>query len=1149
MSEKNDEIIDSIDVFYEKLGKGDGKALILLSIQNWLYNIIKFDEINGDEVYLSIDEMLYKTQYNIDNFKCNKTNDFLSMIIDYVENASYYLIQNLNSSIVRQYEYIHFGQVKEIDIKSIQKLAQKPGRNTKQKLASDPRIYAVKKQFSYNIVENRVLKVFLHTLKTFLDMKISALGNNIENKENIFFEIINSFLQSSNALSIGDYKTIKINNVLLRDKHYKKIWKSWSRLKDLDYIINKSNHFLDGNIIIYMYYSIISMLSRTDDYYIIQSSFQLEYDKISEENIHTKDINVFKKYDNKVIDLKIKNNILIYNNENSEVIVGIKNNVITVVKNMLTDEIIELRNQNIKKEYSIITKTYEITNDNINNLIKELYYFITGFDNFNRDVVLEPLDNKEQKEVFIDICSNKPEYYFNNENHIIPFRLLIQKQKDDMVVDCKISKAVSKENTPFDMVELLYKNDKDKFLEFNGKEIFFKNIKDYLQTEKLVYLLPDTLDTIKIFETKHIISYINFLFNFSIRLPRSIAAVLGEKLEDNKVYYFIDFVYGCPYITKIKSIYNKELEKFLPETKGICFERHYTKEIKELQDKYYYHYNDLTVYDNGEIILPQEKYVNKIDYNIVKKYILEDNKKDFVILYNNIKLENTGNIIIKETNINKMLVNCKKFYDLYSKIKEYNNIKEKNISIWYDYLPQLALTCISSKGYYYNFELIGKDSKINPYDSMKNFPIKDTFILPANDKNIKFPLLIGNNLTHYEASIKLNSPFEKEVECRLELTYSYGKEEPYQLYFIPKDNNYNKLEVEWKEAKIENKVPKYPQMQPWNKLVDYPNEKYGSKTNLLDRLIKHLNNPKKNMHDEKIRKTIRFDCYRIWENGKSIYDRECPAYFREKIKEFIQKYDNKKFSGEFFDFITSIMHKDMPKTAVEKVRENLHKTLSLSEDIGHKIYTSIGYALGDISQDWQKDILREISNIDIRTTNQYVRRALLRIISIAIWNTEYAHRVIYSIFSENNNSFLKLLITENIIYNEIEKEFHDIDNKIQNKIEDKDDFRQLLKMYDLLFGLMLYKDEDNFPDLKNILNPTSEIIAKYIKQLDEIWQMVITKCDNYNSESLNSFIKFDIQNMPKDFEDKKVPKIFFAVRSYLTGNFNGSTISIKEFMN
>ena len=1152
MSEQSDDIIKNIDAFYEKVKEDDKKALILLSIQNWLYNIIKFDEITGDEIYSSLDEMLYATQYYFDTFDKKTAHDFLSIIINYVENTSYYLINHLNSSIVRQYEYIHFGFAKEIDGKSIQKLATKPGRNIKEKLASDPRIYAVKKQYSYDIIENRVLKTFLHNLKTLLDIKLAALGYDIENNENnesILFDIINSFLQSDKALSIGDYKITKVNNVLLRDKHYKKIWKSWSRLKDLDYIIEKNNQFLYNNIITYMYYSIISMLSRTENYYTVQTSFKSDYEKITEKDVLLKSFQVFNVNSEEDVNLSIKNNVLIYSDDNEEIITGIKNNVLTVVRNIFTDEIIESGNQKIKKEYAIITKTYEITNENIHNLIKELYNRITGFNDFKKDIILEPLEDIKHQEVCIDICSNKPEFYFNNKYNIIPFRLLIQKQhNEEVVVDCKISKAVYKKNTSLDMVELFYKNsrDKDSLLEFNGREIFFNNLKDYLHTEELVYLLPDALDTIKIFETKHIISYINFVFNSSIRLPRSIAAVLGEKAEENKTYFFIDFVYDCPYITKIQSKYSKDLEKNIEETKGIYFERHYTKIIEEWKEKDYNQYTDLIVHDNDEIILPRkEKHINKIDYNIIKKYIIEDSENDFVIICNNIKLENAENTVIKETNIKDMLKNCQKFYEWYKKLLN------KDISIWYDYLPQLALICIHSDGYYYELELIGKDKKINPYAPMEKIEIKNKFTIPAKNTDVRFPLLMGKNFTPYEAYIKLEKPFEEKTECDLELTYSYGKEEPYQLYFIPTNNPFNRLEVEWKEAKIENRVPEYPQIVSWDKLTAYPNGIYEP-LNLLELLIKRLGYPKYKIEsEEKLRKSIRFCCYRIWENGKSIFDRDCPNDFREKIiDKFIQKYDNNLFSNsDFFDFIAFIMHKDMPKTAIKKIIRQLDDTLSLSEDKDHKMYTSIGHALGDISQNWQKEILRKISHVDISKANQYVRKALLRIISIAIWNTENTHREIYSIFSENNHAFLKLLITEDIIYDEIEKEFNSIRNKIQCEQEEKDDCRQLLRMYDLLFGLMLFKDADKFPDLKNMLDPTSEIIAKYIQQLDKIWKLIVTKGYNYKSENLNSFIKFVITNMPEEFKEKNVPEIFFAVRSYLTGNFNGSTITIKEFNN
>ncbi len=1138
MSEQSDDIIKNIDAFYEKVKEDDKKALILLSIQNWLYNIIKFDEITGDEIYSSLDEMLYATQYYFDTFDKKTAHDFLSIIINYVENTSYYLINHLNSSIVRQYEYIHFGFAKEIDGKSIQKLATKPGRNIKEKLASDPRIYAVKKQYSYDIIENRVLKTFLHNLKTLLDIKLAALGYDIENNENnesILFDIINSFLQSDKALSIGDYKITKVNNVLLRDKHYKKIWKSLSRLKDLDYIIEKNNQFLYNNIITYMYYSIISMLSRTENYYTVQTSFKSDYEKITEKDVLLKPIQVFNVNSEEDVNLSIKNNVLIYSDDNEEIITGIKNNVLTVVRNIFTDEIIESGNQKIKKEYAIITKTYEITNENIHNLIKELYNRITGFNDFKKDVILEPLENIKYQEVCIDICSNKPEFYFNNKYNIIPFRLLIQKQyNEEVVVDCKISKAVSKKNTSLDMVELFYKNsrDKDSLLEFNGREIFFNNLKDYLHTEELVYLLPDALDTIKIFETKHIISYINFVFNSSIRLPRSIAAVLGEKAEENKTYFFIDFVYDCPYITKIQSKYSKDLEKNIEETKGIYFERHYTKIIEEWKEKDYNQYTDLIVHDNDEIILPRkEKHINKIDYNIIKKYIIEDSENDFVIICNNIKLENAENTVIKETNIKDMLKNCQKFYEWYKKLLN------KDISIWYDYLPQLALICIHGDGYYYELELIGKDKQINPYAPMEKIEIKNKFTIPAKNTDVRFPLLMGKNFTPYEAYIKLEKPFEEKTECDLELTYSYGKEEPYQLYFIPTNNPFNRLEVEWKEAKIENRVPEYPQRKPhWEKVKDF-----------LDKL--------KYKKFDKCR-GIAFD---IFGNGRSIDDEDCPNDAKVEISKFIEKYKD-KYDKRIAE-IMFIIHKKIPLPYQNKITDNMNKIILSDKEVRPNEYRFIGYALGDLSQEWQLDIL-EIIHDKYYEISKEGKVAVLHILGMIIWNTNDTAKIII----EHIGIEIIKQILEVDLYDIIKDEINNIQNnpdkyKSQRNMRNhpyKNILLSLFRLYCLLFGMLLYRDKYylKYEYLHNLLDPASEISGKYIEQLDEIWKYIVS--DDFNKfEKVyqdkndiirNSFIKFEIKNMPKEM-DKKVPEIFFAVRSYLTGNFNGSTITIKEFNN
>ena len=188
--------------------------------------------------------------------------------------------------------------------------------------------------------------------------------------------------------------------------------------------------------------------------------------------------------------------------------------------------------------------------------------------------------------------------------------------------------------------------------------------------------------------------------------------------------------------------------------------------------------------------------------------------------------------------------------------------------------------------------------------------------------------------------------------------------------------------------------------------------------------------------------------------------------------------------------------------------------------------------------------------------------AVLHILGMIIWNTNDTAKIII----EHIGIEIIKQILEVDLYDIIKDEINNIQNnpdkyKSQRNMRNhpyKNILLSLFRLYCLLFGMLLYRDKYylKYEYLHNLLDPASEISGKYIEQLDEIWKYIVS--DDFNKfEKVyqdkndiirNSFIKFEIKNMPKEM-DKKVPEIFFAVRSYLTGNFNGSTITIKEFNN
>ena len=159
-------------------------------------------------------------------------------------------------------------------------------------------------------------------------------------------------------------------------------------------------------------------------------------------------------------------------------------------------------------------------------------------------------------------------------------------------------------------------------------------------------------------------------------------------------------------------------------------------------------------------------------------------------------------------------------------------------TLWFDYLPELKMEAVVNG----KKELLNlvKNKKIKPQLNVSvSIPITWNFTLPANKKFYHFPLVQGNGGKNfsYEAFIESDVfPLKESLDCSLELTYTYGAENPYKLAFIPKRNiGEHRLNVQWKfksdiPVDLDSlPIPPFPKKKTENYYKNYPNKKDPNK--------------------------------------------------------------------------------------------------------------------------------------------------------------------------------------------------------------------------------------------------------------------------------------------------------------------------------
>ena len=117
----------------------------------------------------------------------------------------------------------------------------------------------------------------------------------------------------------------------------------------------------------------------------------------------------------------------------------------------------------------------------------------------------------------------------------------------------------------------------------NSASMFFiKKLSDYIQADKLTYLVPDGGND---FDLEGIRKSVNFYFDESTPLPKSIATIFAwqsskkfaqDRVRENDFVLVVDSFDGGISITPIQAIYQKKLDEILPETQGISWEKHPT---------------------------------------------------------------------------------------------------------------------------------------------------------------------------------------------------------------------------------------------------------------------------------------------------------------------------------------------------------------------------------------------------------------------------------------------------------------------------------------------------------------------------------------------------------------------------------------------
>lgn len=830
------------------------EALLLLEIQDW---IIKFINNNWkyDDYYHNLDNFFYSDHTNY-----KKKKDYLNPIFEKIELPSKKIFLQMKNKIIKENEIIPVYKVRELNSSSINWISKFPGKTIKSKIKSSPSILAPIRKFSYDTGENRLFLEFCKRLKVFLENKLDAENDQFElNGIEYFLILLNKFLSSENVKEIKRWENFPPNNTLLSDQNYKKIWQEWKNINKIDSMIENSYKKIDLILITIFYFELLNLLKKDFDF--IQSPINVNYEEYKINIIYNKVEGYSKTLLKKIIvSFKEKESVEI-NYDHKKLFVTIENQILKFVNNKTKKEIkinkLEDIREFIEKNLTFYKNSkIQIQEKSDYNLEIKKENMVVDFFNLNPIYIDNDISKTSNLKLLqqFKIFENK-EYSINCENSTV---IDIYKDIYTSTLFSELSNFRNKEEETGSE-----NNDKNN----KSLNLLVKILSNKFLTDKLSFVFPDIFNE---FDLSKLYKILKLEFKQVESIPKSIATVFYNE----KVLKKYDLTQSCVIVldligneltlTLVKpNLKDRDLEN------EIIWERHPTvirqlnennfKNIYKEIDRKYANLFNLTrknTINNGlkikveeDKILNLENIENNQNINInseITEFIKSHKeiiKPIIFSLSHNLVCDNYRIINISDEEV---LMG----YNYY--LKKYNSLElsKKNIDLWRDYLPGLGIKLLFGK-----FDLIGDEGiKIIPRLGKKEIiKIKNIFTIIKNDKNeYRFPL-VKNGISKkvdIEAVLRPQVELKENIKCKLELTYTYGSEKPYELIFKPIDyEGITELKARWEKKEdinVNNEFYKFHISELRNKKENFKiiKDKFSNFNEYLsDDYLKIENNP------------------------------------------------------------------------------------------------------------------------------------------------------------------------------------------------------------------------------------------------------------------------------------------------------------------
>lgn len=733
--------------------------------------------------------------------------DLLSEILEKTEESIHHLIENMRHKILREHVLLPVEKVREMDAYSLNWLSRRPGNTPRQKMANSPSIMAVRRRSSCNTAENQLFVAYLQRILTSLDVQEEWLSDLRTEPYLRLRQEISSHLEEEEWGEIQPWRNLPPNNTLLSDRYYRVIWSGWQDLEDLDDSIKGYAQHCDQRMLLLLKFRLLTALQKI--VFVPQTPLLFHRESYSLQSLATFEFFAMD-WLGDVVTLTQREECL-------ELLLSDRSYTLSLVKGEFTIS------QKGKKLFP--TQSFQVAD------LPQYESLILKLLDLTHCPEPPPIADKlEEDAVVLDLFSYKPYYYTEKKGAgALDGRLLVQRFTDEEenfhFVPCFSSNSILYPREPSQIDTFTFSKG---LLTQDSHALKHLTIllKSKVETRNLTFLTPDCFNE---FQLKKVKENLKIQYRHVESFPKSIALTflhqqkVGNQIPIGACYLLVvDLVGNCLSFTLVKATKDEGFLEHDPKQGGLVWERHpcfqkkifFTPWSKRLETDPLV---DSLLEDFGldGMIEEEEKLLFLSDYqdsfvvtSEIKESLLEEsfNLTKSVAGFLAKRKDLVGSDAVTLVTATPFLSYdgelpfvCYEESEVIQGFTFYQTLaSQTDQPLWRDNLPRLAIKTLDT-----SVELV-TNQKITPvYGEVTEIPITQTITLVEGKSKYRFQVVKDDSGTELEYQAVVSNamfPLSYGVECGLKMLYTYGAEEPYQLYFIPVGENemsHRELRVSW----------------------------------------------------------------------------------------------------------------------------------------------------------------------------------------------------------------------------------------------------------------------------------------------------------------------------------------------------------------